>query len=103
MTVFHEIDGKSMSHMAETHHGHASDKFGGHERPPWLVLRLVELTLDPGADVARALDLRQTLIEHEFGDTGCGRQFRLQDIGLTREQHAPCAEIRTDLVGTRLG
>src|SRR5229473_2988065 len=52
------------------------------------VLRPVELALDPGADVARPLDLRQTLIEHELGDANCRRHFRLQDVGLAWEQHA---------------
>jgi hypothetical protein len=66
-------------------------------------LRLVEPALDPGADVARALDLGEALVKHELGDAGCGRHFRLQDVGLTREQHASRAQIRTDLIGTRLG
>src|SRR5919106_5323353 len=69
----------------------------------WSVLRRVELTLDPAADVARPLDLRQSLVEHELGDARGRRHFRLQDVGLAREQHAPGAEIRADLVGARLG
>jgi hypothetical protein len=68
ITVFNKVDGKSVSHMAETDHSDTSDhKFGGsgrftrnggrsgHEffagrkagdaRVSWLVLRLVELAL----------------------------------------------------------
>src|SRR6185503_2967851 len=67
------------------------------------VFRLVELALDPGPDVARMLDLRQPLVEHEFGDAGRRRDFRFQDVGLAREQHALLAQDRPDLVGARLG
>src|SRR6266851_7193939 len=49
------------------------------------VLRLVELTLDPGADVPRPLHLSQALVEHELGDAGCGCDFRFQNVGLTRK------------------
>src|SRR6267142_3625432 len=68
-----------------------------------LILGLVELTFDPGPDVARPLDLCEPLIEHELGDSGCGRHFRLQNVGLTRKQHAFGAQVRAHLIGTRLG
>src|SRR6266404_3414549 len=68
-----------------------------------LILRLVDLAFDPGADVARPRDLREPLIEHELGDTGGGRQLGLQDVGLAREQHAFGAQVRPHLVGTCLG
>src|SRR5256885_3006763 len=48
------------------------------------VLRCVELALDPGPHVPRPLDLRQALVEHELGDAGGRRHFRLQDAGLAR-------------------
>src|SRR5437879_2787794 len=63
------------------------------------VLGAIELTLDPGANVARPVDLRQALVKHELGDAGGGRHFRLQDIGLARKQHASGALARTDLIG----
>src|SRR5258708_27695652 len=71
--------------------------------PPRSVLRLVELTLDPGPYGARPFDLGETLVEHEFGDAGCRRDLRLEDIGLARKEHAFRPEARTDLVGGRLG
>src|SRR6266550_9110156 len=67
------------------------------------VLRPIELALDPGADVARSLDLRQIVVEHELGDADCCRHFRLQNVGLAREQHAPRTQTRANLVGARLG
>jgi len=80
-----------VSHLAQTDHANApDDEFGGsgrftgtsgrngHEfltsrkagdgQVSRLVLRPVELALDPGADVARALDLRQAFVENELGD-----------------------------------
>src|ERR1700681_1522620 len=66
------------------------------------ILRPVELALDPGADVARPLDLRQTLIEHELCDARGRGYFGLQDVGLAWEQHAPRTQARADLVGARL-
>jgi len=66
------------------------------------ILRLVELAFDPAAHVARAFGLRQTLVEHELGNARRRRDFRLQDIGLAREQHALGAQLGADLIGTRL-
>src|ERR1700694_5786315 len=50
-----------------------------------LVLRFVELTLDPCADVPRPLHLSQTLVEHEFGDASCRCDFRFQNVVLARK------------------
>src|SRR5438067_7451743 len=66
------------------------------------VLWLIELTLDPAADLAGPFDLRQTLIEHELGDARRGRNFGLEDVGLARKQHTLGAKFGADLVGARL-
>ena len=81
------------------------DGRGGPPRPPATrsVVRGVELFLDPGPRVARALDLRQAVVEHEIRDAGCRRNFRLQDVGLARKQHALRAQAGIDLIGGRLG
>src|SRR2546425_7156116 len=57
---------------------HTSRKAGDGQVSP-LVLRPVELALDPGADVPRALDLRQAFVENELGDASCRRDSRLQN------------------------
>jgi hypothetical protein len=75
----------------------------GDAQVSWLVSRLIELHLDPGASVARSLGLRQIFLEHELGNAGCRRHFRLQNIGLAWEQHALRAKIRANLIGARLG
>src|SRR6266566_2070164 len=67
------------------------------------IMRPVELSPDPGADVARSLDLRQIVVEHELGDADCCRHFRFQNVGLAREQHASRTQAWADMVGARLG
>jgi hypothetical protein len=44
----------------------------------------IKLALDPGADVAASLDLRQPLIKHILDESGCGRHFALENVGLAR-------------------
>lgn len=56
------------------------------------VFGLVEHSANPGVDVLRALDPRQTLIENNAGDPRADIYFDLQNVVLRREQH-PLAQL----------
>ena len=63
----------------------AGDKQHAPPRRRVSVLRFVEVTFDPCADILRPLHLSQTLIEHELGDSGCRCGFRFQNVVLARK------------------
>jgi hypothetical protein len=94
MTVFNEVDGKRVSHMAETHHTDASDdEFGrlgrltgisgrcGHVAPRW----------QEGSNVAgqpaSSIHAGEASIKDELGYAGGSVNLDLQDVRLRRKQH----------------
>jgi hypothetical protein len=117
MTVFNEVDGKRVSHMAETHHTDVSeDEFGrpgrltgisgrcGHVVSRWQegcnapvrqlvqsrecrVLGFVEVPPNECLDIGRAIHAREASIEDELGYAGGSVNLDLQDVRLRRKQH----------------
>ena len=65
-------------------------------------MRCIQLTFNPFADVGGLLCRRQTLVEHELCNSGCRRNLHLEDLGLTRKQHALGAKFRPHLIRARL-
>jgi hypothetical protein len=116
MTVFDEIGGKSVSHMAETNHSDTSDsEFGGHDAPRWagrrqsarqLASRLTRVfdtracrrAGDECLEIGWTIDTGEASIKDELGYSRGSLNSDLQYVRLRREQHPELQLIRGHLV-----